>query len=158
LRRLIAADIPEGARGTYVVVFRLDRATRVVVGALGERRFARGYHLYVGSAKGAGGLRARIGRHLRREKPTRWHVDYLSVVAEPREMWLWQNGERIEREVAIVLGERLRASTPGFGSSDDDRPTHLFHAPTRRELRAALDAFPSWSAPKVALVKRGKRP
>jgi Uri superfamily endonuclease len=162
VRRLIAdvplAEAPLDARGAYVVVFRLDRAIRLAIGALGERRLARGYHLYVGSAMGAGGLRARIERHLRREKPKRWHVDYLADVAEPRDVWLWLSEERLEREIAIRLGERLRASTPDFGSSDDDRPTHLFHAPTRREVLAALDAFPARSAPTIVRVKRGERP
>jgi Uri superfamily endonuclease len=36
-----------------------------------------GRYLYCGSAKGRGGLKARLSRHMRRGKSVRWHVDQL---------------------------------------------------------------------------------
>ena len=38
-----------------------------------------GQYAYVGSAHGPGGLRARVGRHLRTEKSLQWHIDYLTA-------------------------------------------------------------------------------
>jgi len=36
-----------------------------------------GYYIYIGSAFGPGGVRARMLRHLRADKPKHWHIDYL---------------------------------------------------------------------------------
>jgi len=69
--------------GTYVLVLRLSRATTLRVGRLGEFDFPCGLYLYVDSAQGTGGLRARLTRHWRAHKPLHWHVDYLREVAVP---------------------------------------------------------------------------
>ena len=45
----------------------------------GKLTLAAGQYAYVGSAHGPGGLRARVGRHLRAEKPLHWHIDYLTA-------------------------------------------------------------------------------
>jgi Uri superfamily endonuclease len=37
-----------------------------------------GRYLYCGSAKGPGGLKARLSRHMRRGKSVRWHIDRLT--------------------------------------------------------------------------------
>ena len=41
------------------------RAQPISIGRLGQQHFPIGDYFYVGSARGAGGLRARVGRHLR---------------------------------------------------------------------------------------------
>ncbi len=53
------------AKGTYVLVMRLGRLRRVRVGRLGVQEFPAGLYLYVGSAFGPGGLRARIRASVR---------------------------------------------------------------------------------------------
>ena len=52
---------------------------------IGTRRasLTEGTHVYVGSARGPGGLRARISRHLRREKKERWHVNCEWIIGTP---------------------------------------------------------------------------
>jgi len=46
----------------------------------GRARFRQGVYFYVGTAQR--NLSARLGRHSRKEKTLRWHIDYLSVRAE----------------------------------------------------------------------------
>ena len=66
-------------KGIYCLVFR-NRGCTIPVGALGDLTFQAGWHIYVGSALGSGGLQ-RLSRHfslacLHNKRP-KWHVDYL---------------------------------------------------------------------------------
>ncbi len=42
-----------------------------------EDLFNAGYYFFFGSAKGNGGLQARLLRHISMEKKKFWHIDYL---------------------------------------------------------------------------------
>ncbi|MGD8921323.1 MAG: DUF123 domain-containing protein, partial [Gammaproteobacteria bacterium] len=46
--------------GTYILKFHLGRDRNIRIGALGPLKFSSGVYLYVGSALGPGGLRARL--------------------------------------------------------------------------------------------------
>ena len=50
--------------GTYALLLRLDAAVQLAVGRLGDFTFPEGDYVYVGSARGPGGLRARVRRHI----------------------------------------------------------------------------------------------
>ena len=64
--------------GSYALIMRCQTPVKVSVGSLGETLFPAGLYMYFGSAKGAGGLKARIGRHLQgRGAVHHWHIDYL---------------------------------------------------------------------------------
>lgn len=115
-------------KGIYCLVFN-NPACTVRVGALGEIAFRKGWHIYVGSALGSGGL-ARLERHVAlsqtRDKRPKWHVDYLS--ARPpfslRYTLHALTEERLECRLAGALGGE---NIPGFGCSDCDCPSHLFY-------------------------------
>jgi Uri superfamily endonuclease len=64
-------------QGSYCLVFHLKDPTKVAVGKFGTYFFQQGFYYYFGSAKGSGGLRARINRHVSMEKKKFWHIDYL---------------------------------------------------------------------------------
>ncbi|HIQ09546.1 MAG TPA: DUF123 domain-containing protein, partial [Anaerolineaceae bacterium] len=51
--------------GAYALALRLERPVGLRVGALGVWDFPEGVYVYLGSARGPGGIRARLGRHLR---------------------------------------------------------------------------------------------
>ena len=55
------------------------------MGALGRIELQAGTWLYVGSARGPGGLAARVGRHWRDGVPKHWHMDYLKPLREFRD-------------------------------------------------------------------------
>jgi hypothetical protein len=74
-------DIPADP-GAYLLHLRLHQPRILRVGRLGEFSFAAGEYLYTGSACGPGGLRARLGRHLRGGGKPHWHIDSLRAAAE----------------------------------------------------------------------------
>ena len=51
-------------KGTYVLIVSVAQMKRLEIGRLGTFDIVPGFYAYVGSAFGAGGLRARIGHHL----------------------------------------------------------------------------------------------
>lgn len=93
--------------------------------ALGGGMLAAGTYVYAGSARGPGGIRARVARHLKRDKTRRWHIDWLTTVAarvearaHPRKHECGLIAERLERRATVPV--------PGFGSSDCATcPAHL---------------------------------
>jgi histidyl-tRNA synthetase len=72
-----AEEIPE-LPGAYVLAVELAQPITVKLGSRPPASLAAGCYLYCGSAKGPGGLRARIARHMRHGKPMRWHIDRLT--------------------------------------------------------------------------------
>jgi Uri superfamily endonuclease len=112
-------EIP-AAPGTYGLLMRLAEQKRITIGHLGEFHFLPGDYVYVGSAFGSGGLRGRLGRHLRAEKKMHWHLDWFLMHAEVRGYFFQADGEHHEcfwiRSMKTVQKASLPA--PGFGSSD----------------------------------------
>jgi len=113
--------------GTYVLRMRCVSARAIRIGQLGTLRLRPGYYVYVGSAFGSGGLRARIRHHRRKSRRPHWHVDYLRL-----HVWLegvvYIRGARREHEWAQAIAAMPGTSLVlrGFGSSDCDCATHLY--------------------------------
>ena len=112
-------EIP-GKPGIYVVVGYLSRIFQLEIPSFGEFILHPGYYCYCGSAKGPGGLQARINRHLKRNTKKFWHFDYLKEHLHITQIW-WLMGENNDEcETAQFLADRQGAEIPvnGFGSSD----------------------------------------
>ena len=115
-------------KGIYCLVFKNPGCT-VRVGALGEIAFQSGWHCYVGSALGSGGLK-RLERHISlaalHDKRPKWHVDYLHTSSCFSLVYAVYavTGERLECPLAHELGE---GGVPKFGSSDCTCTSHLFY-------------------------------
>jgi Uri superfamily endonuclease len=122
--------------GTYILVLKVEQPLRLKIGALGTFAFPAGYYLYVGSA--LNGLAGRLRRHLRREKPPRWHVDYLRRHADLAEIWYTISDERLECRWAAAARALPGANLPAprFGASDCACPAHLVHLPAAPNLEA----------------------
>jgi Uri superfamily endonuclease len=122
--------------GTYVLILRLPNPATIDVGRLGERRFPAGWYAYVGSARGPGGLAARISRHLRSSKPSLWHIDYLRHKARPVEVWYATGVQKRECAWAHALSNLPGAlvPVPRFGASDCRCSSHLVHFDTLPNL------------------------
>ena len=112
-------------RGSYLLIVRLDSDQDIAVGALGIRRFRRGYYVYAGS--GMAGLSLRIARHKRRKKALRWHIDYLTKKASAIEGIPVYSGRDLECPLAHAVAEIADETVAGFGSSDCACPAHLFY-------------------------------
>lgn len=129
-------------RGTYALLLRLDAPQTVVVGALGELSFPAGWYLYLGSARGPGGLAARLARHRRRgDKRFHWHIDYLRAVTLLVQVWT-SSGASHECDWATAAAALpgARVVVPRFGASDCRCPAHLFHY-TRQPEASELERF-----------------
>jgi Uri superfamily endonuclease len=108
-------------------VLRCASTRAIRVGRLGTIRLRPGYYLYIGSAFGPGGLRARVAHHHYRAKRPHWHVDYLRRYARLESVW-YASGARREHDWAAKVAAMPGAAMvlPGFGSSDCRCETHLY--------------------------------
>lgn len=115
-----------------MLIMELPTPVTTGVGQLGRFTFAPGWYAYAGSARGPGGLAARVERHRRAFKTKHWHIDYLRTYAEPVGVWYSIGSEKRECGWAEVLSELPGASMPAprFGASDCQCTAHLFHFPT----------------------------
>ena len=114
------------------------------MGRAGRHHFVKGCYLYVGSALGPGGVRARLGHHLKQTRRPHWHIDYLRQHAAIDEVWFVENDRRHEHRWAEFVTEfsGCQPVTPGLGASDCGCSTHLFYfesAPKIEQLRLAMD-------------------
>jgi len=133
-----ALPLPE-AKGTYVLLACVRQMKRLEIGRLGVCAIIPGFYAYVGSALGAGGLRARIGHHLESAAAPHWHIDYLLQHAVPTEVWYTLADRKLERHWAELLAKapHFHAPIPRFGASDyhRSRASHLFHSKRRPSFR-----------------------
>jgi len=127
----------------YVVATWVPRRETISVGALGPVTFTRGWYAYVGSARR--GRDARVARHMRADKPLRWHADYLFARHPAVRAWLLDTGLSecaLVGFLCAVIGAQVWA--PGFGASDCGCEGHLIrsgHA-ERGTIGAALAELP----------------
>jgi sugar fermentation stimulation protein A len=118
-------------RGDYVLVLKIEHGFQLEVGRLGQVWFPPGWALYVGSARGSGGLQARLLRHTKPAELKRyhWHIDYLTAAALIHEIWWYSHERPLECQWAELI-HKIGQPVAGFGSSDCQCTTHLFSMPT----------------------------
>jgi Uri superfamily endonuclease len=117
-------------KGIYCLVLR-NPACTIAVGALGQRSFTAGFHVYVGSAQGSGGLK-RVERHVRlaknRDRHPKWHIDYLLI--DNHVDLLSVACAFTEQELECRLAEKFQGDPVNlFGCSDCACTSHLFYYP-----------------------------
>ncbi len=121
------ATLPD-CPGSYVLLLEACRFVTVPIGKLGELSLQPGCYLYVGSAFGPGGLRARVGRHLKPDKTRRWHLDYLRPWTRAMAVWYSCDTRPQEDAWAAALADMpgIEVAMDGFGASDRSAVSHLF--------------------------------
>lgn len=126
------SDIP-AAPGTYAVQMRIPRSVRLQIGRLGMFEMPPAGYLYLGSAFGSGGLRARTGRYLLDVVNTHWHIDYLLPSARIERIYFAVTNHPLECLWSQKLSSLPDARLPvaGFGASDckADCKAHLVLLP-----------------------------
>ncbi len=122
-------------KGAYLLLIELAAPLSLELAGRPAAVLSPGRYTYAGSAYGPGGLRARIARHLRKDKAQRWHIDRLTAAGEVVAVRAVPGGTE------CFLLEDMRAlpgsSVPvvGFGSSDCRRcPAHLLRMPEDFDL------------------------
>ena len=132
-----------GGPGAYALVIRLETMVAERIGALGAKVLMPGTYVYLGSARGKGGMEARVRRHLRRDKRMHWHIDYLSGVGMVTDIALWPGGDECALVDHLSAGPGVTVPAPGFGSSDCRHCTaHLLMASGPEAIRDRLTTLP----------------
>ncbi len=129
--------------GTYLLILKLDQESEIHVGKIGIHVFQPGWYLYLGSAFGPGGLKARLQRHIRGGKKTFWHIDYLRSKSLLVEVWFQIIPQPNEHQIAewLVSQKGIKSSIPGFGSSDCSCESHLFFTENLESLKLTRSNF-----------------
>lgn len=126
------------APGTYILILQSAGVHQVTVGALGTLQLKRGFYAYVGSARGPGGLRARLAYHCGEIRSPHWHIDYLRRHTTLREIWFSRGASQREHRWAEALSADSKTGIPlaGFGASDCACRSHLFRFAGRPRVAA----------------------
>ena len=147
--------------GVYVLLFYLAQTTRIEIGALGTLAFKRGWYTYHGSAHGGGGIRARVGRHVRRlcnNKKPKWHIDYFREHAILVEAWIAHEAVEYECKWSNAISKLGISSVPvrKMGSTDCKTcPAHIYHLSQRPPTSLLRSSF---SSKQIQVVEIEPRP
>ncbi|PTD93686.1 DUF123 domain-containing protein [archaeon SCG-AAA382B04] len=111
-------------KGIYSLIF--DCKGKIEVGSLGEKRFE-GTYCYIGSARGSGGIKSRLGRHIDLYKKKRdvrhWHIDYVLPNSQLIGYCFGQTEK--DKECCLRRSISYDMTIKGFGSSDCNCSSHL---------------------------------
>ncbi len=128
--------------GTYILLLQNEARVNLQIGRRRKIALEAGYYLYVGSAFGPGGVRARVLRHCRVEKSLRWHIDYLRAMTTPWDAWYTHDPVPREHAWAEILSNMGDLSpVQGFGCSDCKCASHLFHTASMPDLARFSNAL-----------------
>ena len=136
-------DIVQARPGTYVLVLSSRSTDLIQIGRLGALQLQLGFYVYVGSALGPGGVRARLAHHLKLSRRPHWHIDYLRAHTKVEEICYRLDTRRLEHVWAEHIGLAKGASVPlvGFGSTDCRCKSHLVffeQRPLRERFRQVV--------------------
>jgi len=110
-------SIPE-EKGAYALFLRLGSTATVTLGKARGGYIEAGRFVYCGSANGPGGLRARLRRHFRADKPRHWHIDQLTGMAAEIVAVAVPGGDECRLVECLLRHPGFEIAYPGFGSSD----------------------------------------
>ena len=115
IRFCLKADEAPSLPGAYAMAIELADTVVVMLSGRAPIALPAGRYLYCGSAKGPGGLKARLSRHMRRSKSVRWHVDQLTEQGLVIGSWIFPGGDECR---SVQMCSYLPMLIAGFGSSD----------------------------------------
>lgn len=146
--------------GVYLLHLGLTLQLILRVGKLGEYCYQPGEYLYVGSALGPGGLKARLGRHLLGNGRRHWHIDWLRPFTSVNGYFYLETTEHLECAWSQFLIQNLEASipAPGFGASDcrskgNYCTAHLFRLEQSLDVNKIRSSLPKNNESKVEYRK-----
>lgn len=126
-------DLPR-APGAYVLIVALDAPLALTGHGPVDAILDPGTYAYCGSARGPGGIRARVQRHLRPDKRPHWHVDRLTDAGRVVSVRAVPGGRECDLLHEMLAVPGAMTPVPGFGSTDCRRcPSHLVQLPATPE-------------------------
>lgn len=121
--------------GAYLLLLKLDGPVRLARPRRNAGILAPGWYGYAGSARGLGGLEARLLRHFRTKPGGRWHIDQLTPRGVEMAAFAVPGGDECELVSRLSASFGFDVTVPRFGSSDCTIcPSHLlvWHPPGSR--------------------------
>lgn len=125
--------------GAYAIRLALESPLEISFAGAPRGILAPGIYAYCGSARGPGGLRARLGRHLAGRGPRHWHIDRLTAEAQIVEWWTEVDGRECDLVARLSARPGVGFPIAGFGASDCRRcRAHLLRLPRGPTLARML--------------------
>jgi len=122
--------------GAYAMAIELTEKAAVRLSGRSPITLPDGRYLYCGSAKGPGGLKARLARHMRRGKSVHWHVDQLTERGLVVGSWIFLGSDECDPAAAAV--RRLPAWRYVCAGSNSSRAISMPSQGTSRRSRTNL--------------------
>lgn len=126
--------------GSYALRLHIAQPETLEVGKLGRFDFPAGDCIYLGSARGPGGLRARISHHLRGSTRPHWHIDALTRITTITGIWYSEGPAHLEClwSQALYALPLSVCIAPHFGAADctHNCPAHLAAFPRTGSVSA----------------------
>ncbi|WP_135074730.1 GIY-YIG nuclease family protein [Terasakiella sp. SH-1] len=130
-------------KGAYILQIHVDKAFEAPIARLKNPLIRPGRYLYCGSAKGPGGIRARVKRHVKRDKKAHWHVDRLTIAFGVEALSIFENTSECDLVSAVLEHSFASQPYPKFGSSDCEVCcAHLVHLDEGVELEGCGFSVP----------------
>lgn len=111
-------DTLSAGKGAYLLLIRLAAPLPLAISTLPPARLMPGDYVYCGSARGAGGIRARLRRHFSTNKRCHWHVDHLTLAASHLWASAVPDGDECQLAASLLSSGRFSIPVDGFGASD----------------------------------------
>lgn len=106
-------DALAAEKGAYALVVQLENPVDFNGSSLKP-----GLYVYLGSARGPGGLGARLKRHFRAEKKMHWHIDRLTTATDKIAASAIEGGDECDLVATLLRHSEFELAVPGFGSTD----------------------------------------
>ncbi|MCP8314029.1 MAG: GIY-YIG nuclease family protein [archaeon] len=121
----------KNGKGVYTLIVKLAKKANLKVGCLGSLEFEKGWYAYTGSALGPRGLIGRIQRHLKKDKKSFWHIDYLlnSKHSSIKAIIYAKTDMKYECNIVREMNSMNVKPIKGFGASDckEGCKSHLYY-------------------------------
>ncbi len=104
--------------GAYVLIMETLHPIPVAISSLTDTVLPPGTYAYAGSARGPGDIRARVARHLRKNKKLHWHINRVTIAAEITEVRTYPGGDECRLVAELMAQPGAHHPISNFGSSD----------------------------------------
>lgn len=126
---------------SYILILKLNKNLSIIVGKLGNIEFKKGFYIYIGSGKK--NIEKRVERHIKRDKKTHWHIDYLTKDENFSIIEIYLIEKFDECEITKIFIKNGISFIKNFGSTDCNCSSHLFYSKSLKDLKTIIKSFKS---------------
>ncbi len=127
--------------GYYALLIKIQKKTIIDHPKFNKKTLDPGYYIYVGSARGPGGIAARIKRHVKKNKKKKWHIDYLTSKQDVKTILIGYKcttKPEGEEKMSHTLEKIASPALEKFGSTDKKDETHLYKCENKKKCKETI--------------------